>query len=45
MNTEAIYGTFYNSKTGETVVRELTTEELVEYETTIANADTGTGAE
>ena len=45
MSTEPIYGTFCDAASGETVVRELTTEELVEYETTIANADTGTGAE
>ena len=42
MNTEPITGTFYDAATGETVVRELTTEELVEYEETVANAVTGT---
>jgi hypothetical protein len=39
MNTEPITGTFHDAATGETVVRELTTEELVDYEATIANAE------
>jgi hypothetical protein len=39
MNTEPITGTFHDAATGQTVVRELTTEELVEYEATIANAE------
>jgi hypothetical protein len=39
MNTEPITGTFHDAATGETVVRELTTEELVEYEASIADAE------
>jgi hypothetical protein len=45
MNTEPITGTFHDAATGETVVRELTTEELVDYEASIADADTGTSPE
>jgi hypothetical protein len=42
---EQIFGTFHDALTGETIVRELTTEELVEYEAIISDADTGTSAE
>jgi len=45
MNTEPITGTFHDAATGETIVRELTTEELVDYEATIADADAGTDPE
>ena len=38
MNTEPITGTFHDAATGETIVRELTTEELVDYEALIADA-------
>jgi hypothetical protein len=39
MNTEPITGTFHDALTGETIVRELTAEELVQYQATIADAD------
>ena len=39
MNTEPIIGTFHDASTGETVIRELTTEELMEYEASIADAE------
>jgi hypothetical protein len=42
MSTEPITGTFYDAATGETVVRELTTKELVEYEESVTNAVTST---
>jgi hypothetical protein len=45
MNTEPITGTFHDAATGETVVRELTKEELVDYEASIADADTGADPE
>jgi hypothetical protein len=45
MNTEPITGTFHDAATGETVVRELTTEELVEYEASIADAEPVADAE
>lgn len=38
MSTEPITGTFHDAATGETVVRELTAEEVVEYEANLANA-------
>jgi hypothetical protein len=39
MNTEPITGTFHDATTGETVVRELTTDELVQYELSVADAN------
>ena len=37
MNTEPIYGTFHDAKTGESVVRELTKEETDVYQAIIAD--------
>jgi hypothetical protein len=39
MNTQPITGTFHDAFTNETVVRELTAEELNQYQASIADAD------